>query len=133
MKTAISYLAVPLMALCGAAAAQQASGTSAGQGLSVVRDADTGKPRAPTPAEMQALLDQPAAVARGQPAPLAVTGRHGETSVHLGERQLVYTVVRRDANGKLDRQCAGGSDAAQRMIGPAAPAAPHGDAAHEHR
>lgn len=133
MRTAISYLAVPLMALCGAAAAQEASGAPASEGLTVVRDAETGKPRAPTPAEMQALLGQSTAAARTTSVPPPVIGRHGERSVQLGERKLVYAVVRRDASGKLERQCVGGSEAAGRMIDPSAPAAAQEEARHEHR
>lgn len=137
MRTAYSYLVLPLAALYGpalaAAEAPQAAPAqaSAAPGLTVARDPDTGKLRAPTAAERQALLRQSQAGIASRPAPAAVTGKYGERSVHLGERNLVYTVVRRDADGKRDQHCANSSEAAERLLD--RPATAHGDDHHAHR
>lgn len=141
MRTAYSYLVLPLAALYGpvlaAAEAPPAapSQASPAPGLTVARDPVTGKLRAPTTAERQALLRQSQAGLAARPAPAAVTGRLGEKTVHLGERNLVYAVVQRDANGKLERHCVNGSQAAQKILDQ--PAAAHddtpGDDHHAHR
>lgn len=147
MRTAYSYLVLPLAALYGpvVAAAETPQATQATQaaqaqaspapGLTVARDPVTGKLRAPTAAERQALLRQAQAGVTARPAPAAVTGKHGERSVHLGERNLVYSVVRRGADGRLDHHCVDGSQAAGQILD--RPAATHGNAPgddhHAHR
>ena len=73
---------------------------------------------------------------RQAPAPpAAVTGKLGEKTVYLGERNLVYSVVRRDTDGTLERHCVNGSQAAQKILDQpaAAHAEPHGDDHHAHR
>lgn len=119
-------LGLALAALCQAAAAQQ--------GLTVVRDAETGELRAPTAAETQALQSQAAATARRQ-QPTMVTGADGRQSVYLGNSQHVYAVVRRGADGKLDHQCVEGADAAHARLNHDAPAGAKAQekARHEHR
>ena len=122
-------LPLPLALLCGAACALPQS--PAAQSLTVVRDAETGLLRAPTPLELRALRRQPATTP-SRPAPLAeVVGAHGERSVELGERGLVYSVIQRGADGaSTTQQCVDGAHAAQ-VLQPAAPAARA--SRHDHR
>lgn len=98
-----------------ACAAQQAEPQ---QGMVVVRDAETGELRAPTPTEARALHPRTnaSAAAAAAPAPKMVTGPGGRRSVKLGERHMVYSVVSRDADGKLAEQCVHGVHAAERAV-----------------
>jgi hypothetical protein len=108
--------ALPCAALCAAlsfpAAAQEQSG------MVVVRDAQTGELRAPTAAESRALAPQgPSASISAKAAPPAlVTHPGGARQVRLGERGLVYSVVTRGADGKLDEQCVQGEKAADKAV-----------------
>lgn len=114
---------LPLATLCAfAAAPSQATpqAPAAAQGMTVVRDADTGQLRAPTPAEMRALR-APGAGARPV-QPTMQIGPDGRRSVHLGDSRLVYSVVRRGADGTLEQHCAHGPDAAERLLHAAPPA-----------
>jgi len=109
-------------------ATQTTPQTGATQGLTVVRDAETGRLRAPTPTEMRALQRTgPAALAAPAQPPM-VTGPDGRRHVELGERGLVYSVVKRGPDGKLDQQCVQGADAAGRAL-----AQPASDAEQEAR
>ena len=131
VPTLAPTLATALMALCGSAGA--APQAPAPQGLTVVRDAETGELRAPTATELRALRASPATTTREAPAqPQAVTGPRGESSAVLGERGLVYAVVKRGADGKLDHHCVDGAHAAARVLDQSAPAA-QGDSRHDHR
>lgn len=109
------FAALPLAAICafmprhGAAQEQQ-------QGMVVVRDAQTGQLRAPTPAEARALAPKATSAMTAQGKPSMVTHASGARQVHLGERGLVYSVVTRDADGKLAEQCVHGADAADRAV-----------------
>jgi hypothetical protein len=109
-------LALPCAALCAAlsfpAAAQEQSG------MVVVRDAQTGELRAPTAAESRALAPQgPSASIQAQPTtPALVTHPGGARQVRLGERGLVYSVVTRGADGKLDEQCVQGEKSADKAV-----------------
>lgn len=86
------------------------------QGMVVVRDAQTGQLRAPTPAESRALAPKTSS-AMSAPAPASmVTHRSGARQVRLGERGLVYSVVTRDAEGKLVDQCVHGEAAADKAV-----------------
>lgn len=133
LSTPLLGLAFGALALCQAAAA--APQTAAQQGLTVVRDADTGELRAPTAAETQALQPQAAASSARQQQPTMVTGADGRQSVYLGNSQHVYAIVKRGADGKLDHQCAEGADAAHAHLNHDAPAAAQAQekARHEHR
>ncbi|CAN7474208.1 post-PEP-CTERM-1 domain-containing protein [Massilia sp. LjRoot122] len=109
-------LFLPLAALAlPACAAQETPTAPSQQGMVVVRDADTGELRAPTPAEAQALHPgtSASAAAAAAPAPKMVTGPGGRRSVKLGQRHMVYSVVTRGADGKLAEQCVHGADAAK--------------------
>jgi hypothetical protein len=121
---------LPCAALCAAlpftAAAHEQSGTAqsgmtqsgmAQSGMIVVRDPQTGQLRAPTAAESRALAAQgPSAGIRAQPEPALVTHPGGSRQVRLGERGLVYSVVTRDADGKLAGQCVQGAAAADKAV-----------------
>ncbi|MDB5790667.1 MAG: hypothetical protein JWQ80_691 [Massilia sp.] len=106
------------------------------QGMVVVRDAQTGQLRAPTPAEMRALAPPSASASMSAPSqPALVTHPGGSRHVRLGERGLVYTVVKRGADGKLDEQCVHGAAAAEKALAPSTSAgtaaAPHNEG-HRH-
>ena len=111
---------LPLAALALPACAQQAAPQQAPsqQGMVVVRDADTGELRAPTADEARALHPRSSASAAGvaAPAPKMVTGPGGRRSVQLGERQMVYSVVTRGADGKFEQQCVHGAHAADGAV-----------------
>ena len=131
MRTALSFLILPLSALCASAGA--AAQAPAAQGLTVVRDAETGELRAPTATELRALRASSDTTTREAPAQAqAVTGASGESSAVLGERGLVYAVVKRGADGKLDHHCVDGAHAAARILDQSAPAA-QGASSHDHR
>jgi len=111
-------LALPCAALCAAlsfpAAAQEQSG------MVVVRDPQTGELRAPTAAESRALAPQgPSAgisAKAAAPAPALVTHPGGARQVRLGERSLVYSVVKRGPDGKLAEHCVQGEAAADKAV-----------------
>lgn len=87
------------------------------QGMVVVRDAQSGQLRAPTPAELRALAPSPAPARMGAAAqPALVTHPGGSRHVRLGERGLVYSVATRGADGKLSGQCVHGEAAAEQAL-----------------
>ena len=104
------------------------------QGMVVVRDAQSGQLRAPTAAEMRALAPPPAtARMSAAPQPAMVTHPGGSRHVRLGERGLVYSVVKRGADGKLEEQCVHGAAAAETAVHAstvADAAAPHKEGHH---
>jgi hypothetical protein len=63
--------------------------------------------------------------------PIAVTRTDGVRQVRLGDRGMVYSVVKRDADGKLVQQCVEGEHAAQEAVKPGAPVA-KGNREHNH-
>jgi len=141
-----TYLAVlPCAAFCAglplaASAQEQSTGAQSGathaptaqSGMVVVRDAQTGQLRAPTAAESRALSPAPpASAAMTAPAPpTMVTHPGGSKQVKLGERSLVYSVVTRDADGKLHDQCVQGAAAADKALH--APASAQHNEEHRH-
>jgi hypothetical protein len=92
------------------------------QGMVAVRDAQTGKMRAPTPDELKALRVPAASAAApatpdgARPRPQALAPRRdGAQGVRLGEKNMVHEVVTRGADGKLSTECVhgdAGADAA---------------------
>lgn len=115
MSSIKPMLFLTLAALCLPAAAQDNTAAPAqGQGMVIVRDAQTGQLRAPTPAELRALQPAPSASMAAPAQAQIVTGPGGRRSVRLGERHMVYSVVNRDAEGKLGEQCVHGVHAAER-------------------
>jgi hypothetical protein len=130
----MSYLKLlailPCAACCAAlpptAAAQEQSG------MVVVRDAQTGQLRAPTAAEMRALAPAPGSASMRPPSqPALVIHPSGARQVRLGERGLVYSVVTRDADGKLHEQCVQGAAAADKAVHAPAPAQHKEEGRHE--
>ena len=143
-----NYLAVlPCAAFCAglplASTAQEQSPTppssaqppaTAQSGMVVVRDAQTGQLRAPTAAEARALAPAPAMSAAMRATPPAVVAHPGGSKqVKLGERGLVYSVVTRDASGKLHDQCVQGAAAAEKAVHAPASAALNDQHREEHR
>lgn len=102
-------------------------------GMVVVRDAQTGKMRAPTPDELKALRARspgPAAFGAGRPQqPQALAPRRdGARGVRLGQKTMVYEVVTRGADGTLSTECVHGEAAAAGALN-APGASPAGHAA----
>jgi hypothetical protein len=114
-----ALLAASALSLPAAASAEQQ------EGMIVVRDAHTGKFRNATPAEMRTLRAQEAqrGLVKREAAPSVVTIReNGTVHKHLGESAMVYSVVSRDAAGKLGMQCVKGEHAANAALERPAPA-----------
>ncbi len=90
-------------------------------GMTVVRDAQTGKLRPPTAAEVRALRSkkvQPLLTNVAPVAPVKSTVRpDGTRRIDLGERALVYAVTSRSADGKLAGHCVNGEAAATKALG----------------
>ncbi|UVW30191.1 post-PEP-CTERM-1 domain-containing protein [Massilia sp. H6] len=130
-------LALPLAALAATAPQQvplQVPPPPDEPGMVVVRDPETGQLRAPTPLEARALRPRTSAAAAAAAPPRMVVGPGGRRSVRLGERHMVYSVVTRDANGKLSDRCIHGEHAAgQALTTPATPATPPEEPRHENR
>ncbi|WP_288379503.1 post-PEP-CTERM-1 domain-containing protein [uncultured Massilia sp.] len=140
---------LPLAVLCLPAAAQQADQevpqpaqqatqeaspqSEPDQGMVVVRDAQTGQLRTPTPAEMRALQPRTPGAARAPGQEKMVTGPGGRRSVQLGDRHLVYSVVTRGPDGKLSDQCVHGVHAAENAIDQPARAGKPEEHRHESR
>jgi hypothetical protein len=117
--SALAVLCVLASVTMHAKAAQQ-EGRQARErqdGMVVVRDPQTGKMRAPTPEELKALRAKspPPSVGLGsapqEPRQLS-SRRDGARGVRLGEKTIVYDVVTRGEDGKLQRQCVQGDAAA---------------------
>jgi len=104
------------LAAAFAVAAPAASADPGQQGMAVVRDPQTGQLRAPTGAELRAMLEanRNARQAQPQAAPAQAPTRRpdGVRAATLGERGMVYSVVRRGPDGSLKRQCIEGEAAA---------------------
>jgi hypothetical protein len=128
MRTTAPFLLLALALPCGAASATPPAPSM--QGLTVVRDTETGELRAPTPVELRALRRQSTTTPR--PPPLTgVTGSRGERSITLGERGLVYSIVQRGADGKSVHHCVDSAHAATHVLEQPATAA--GAPRHDHR
>ena len=114
----------------------RAAGQEGQEGMVVVRDPQTGKLRAPTSDELKALRAQTPSAALAAPRqPATVSRSDGSRGVRLGERNMVYEVVTRGADGKLTRECVEGGTAAQALdhAGDAATHSNHGEDGHETR
>jgi len=134
---AIPTLWLALNSLCQAAPATPqapaAPQAAPQQGLTVVRDAETGELRAPSAAESEALRAQTAAPSARPPLPALVTGADGRESVRLGSSRLVYSVVTRGPDGKLDHHCVEGADGVHAHLNHGAPGGAQEKARHDHR
>jgi hypothetical protein len=109
-----------LFALCVFSTLSTQARAAGQEGMVTVRDAQTGKLRAPTPDEMKALraaAPPNAALKSGRAATAPVmTRRDGARGVRVGESNVVYEVVTRGADGKLSSQCVQGQDAVQQAL-----------------
>lgn len=105
---------------CALAVPVAAAAAEAGQdGMTVVRDAFTGKLRAPTSAELRALRGQlvkPEVAMEPVQPPKSTVRPDGTRALHLGERGMVYSVMRRNADGTLAGHCVKGEEAAHDAI-----------------
>ena len=144
MLTTTVMAALCALALFSLQAKAQEQEQEEGKGMVVVRDAQTGKMRAPTPDELRALRAKtppPPAAMAGSAQPQTLTNRRsGARGVRLGEKNLVYEVVTRGPDGKLSETCVQGADAAEHALHGApdgttnaAPHAEHKEHAHEAR
>ncbi|QOY94168.1 hypothetical protein IM543_22205 [Massilia sp. UMI-21] len=112
-----SVVAIAALALAGSAFA-------AGQeGQTVAKDRVTGKLRNATAAEVKELNEQRKAAqaarkAERQAAGAPATGvarlqQNGIVAAHVDEESIMYSVVHRTADGKLERECVHGKSAAE--------------------
>ena len=102
-----SIIAAALFAMAATAAQAQAQ-----EAMTVVRDAETGKLRAPTAAETRAIMGTSRAQSQTpQERPRSVLRPDGTRALELGERGLVYSVATRGADGKLAKKCVKGDHA----------------------
>ena len=108
---ACAALAAPCSALADAP-------EPAREGLTVVRDPQTGKLRAPTPAEARALQPPPRPSPNAAPAgkPKPTLRPDGTRAINLGERGLVYSVVKRNPDGSLSGHCVRNEAAANAQV-----------------
>jgi hypothetical protein len=106
--------ALPLAALF-AAVALHTPPAAAQEGMVVVRDPQTGQLRAPDATEMQTLTKKPQSLVAPS-APTLVTRKDRVRQVRMGENSQVFTVVNRDADGKLVNHCVQGEAAANAAL-----------------
>jgi hypothetical protein len=120
-----SKSSMALAALLAAGAFALPAAAEPQDGMVVVRDPNTGKLRAPTPAELKTLQAQQKTlglVQHGAAESLVTIRPNGTLHKRLGESALVYSVVHRDAHGRLAMQCVKGADAANAALEDPAPA-----------
>lgn len=91
-----------LITICALAASFAAT---AQEGMTVVRDPQTGKLRAPTAAELRAMQSKMPQPSMASPRPQSSVRPDGTRSLNLGDRGMVYSVVTRSPDGKLVRKC----------------------------
>ena len=121
--------ALPLAAMFATTVVHTPPAAAAGQqGMVVARDPQTGELRLPTAAEMKELAAQRPATLAPPAAPLVIKRSDGTRQVRLGDKGLVFSVVTRDANGKIAQQCVTGEHAADAAL--SQPAHTHNE---EHR
>ena len=116
MKTRIPMPWRPALAALALASAAPLAAQAAPQSV-VVRDAETGQLRAPNAEEAKALNAARGKAARSSLAaasPEPRTLANGAVSMELDESTLVYSVVRRNADGTLSRFDVQGKDAAEK-------------------
>jgi hypothetical protein len=115
-----SIIAVAALALTGSAFA-------AGQdGQTVAKDQRTGKIRNATAAEAKQLNELRAADRAAQKAARAAAGapaagvvrlqQNGIVAAHVDEESVMYSVMRRNADGKLELDCIHGKTAAESAL-----------------
>lgn len=99
------------------AATANATSTTAAA-LTVVRDRETGRLRAPTAEEMQAILARARASAATRPVaePREITGRNGARGLVLGEAAMSTQAARRNDKGGVDEICVVGDEPVSRFL-----------------
>jgi len=101
-------LGLALMGLASLpAAAQQAAPAPSNDNLTVVRDAETGKLRAPTAAEAETLRQSGKvnAMRKAPQATLQKFNANGAAGVRLTDEMISASVVVRKPDGSLESQC----------------------------
>jgi hypothetical protein len=83
----------------------------------VVRDADTGELRAPTASEYQTLQAQGSKLRQLARPLLMKSHASGAVGVRLNEEYMSYSVVVKQADGRLVEYCFSSPEAAQAAIG----------------
>lgn len=104
--------------------AQAEPAKPASQRATVVRDAATGKLRAPTAEEAAELAATPApSAARSarRAAPVEVQHANGAVSLEVDDSLLMYSVARRNADGSITTECVPGGKAARSLVRKAGP------------
>ncbi len=117
-------VAVAALALSGTAFA---AGQEGQVGQTVAKDPHTGKIRNATAAEAKQLADMRAADMAAQKAARQAAGapatgvvrlqQNGIVAAYVDEESISYSVVRRGADGKLERDCVQGKAAAEASLG----------------
>lgn len=135
-KHALLTLSTVLL-LCACATLSVQARAAGQDGLVVVKDAVTGKMRAPTPEEMRVLraaAPPNAAMSSARPAAApSMTRADSARGVRVGDSHMVYEVVTRGPDGKLSSQCVQGAGAAERALNLPADQAAHKESDHESR
>lgn len=104
MRTSTSIIASALALCLPCAVSTVGAQETGGQAMTVTRDADTGTLRTPTARELQALQSQTQATVGRPVQPTLEIRPDGRRRAYLGESRLVYSVVTRGADGKIDQQ-----------------------------
>jgi hypothetical protein len=107
-------LALAALGMAQGAAAQQQ------EGMVAVRDAETGQLRPPTPQEAQALRAAAKSTTSALQRQALQAGQQRQTTrradgtraAKVSDRAMMYSVVRRDENGRLREQCVAGAEKA---------------------
>lgn len=106
-------LALAVLPVAAVAHGDDHDKSSAGDRLVVVRDPETGKLRAPTAADLEALgarASRQAEVRIGAAAaPLQKAHASGARGARLTDEFMSYSVVTRAADGRLVKQCVDGA------------------------
>lgn len=102
------FLSIILLSLATLASAQE--------GITVVRDAETGQLRPPTAQELRALRAKEPQPQVAPASPRSAVRPDGTRKLELGERGMVYSVVERTPDGKLKRLCVNGGEAAGEVL-----------------
>jgi len=82
----------------------------------VVRDAETGKLRAPTPEEARALTSKTDGLRRSPLAPLPKAHANGARGMRLNDESASYSVMVRQPDGRLLEQCFDSREAADAAV-----------------
>ena len=100
-----SFTSACALAACLAASFSASLPAAAQEGMTVVRDADTGKLRPATSSELRAMQDTAVQPRTVQKSAKPSVRADGTRAVELGERGLVYSVAKRGPDGKVKRVC----------------------------